>query len=133
MNGATFYLLGHWYMYKLDFAYCGWLYFCGYNFSWIRRKWHISGVQNRGHIISFHNSYRKTSTFRAYWNSWGGPSTKTMKIGTPRNSSHPQYLNPRCRQHENINFVPCWTPTRSRKLVLQNLYVVNKEVQIFMS
>ena len=61
------------------------------------------------------------------------PQRKTMKIGTPRNSSHPQYLNPRCRQHENINFVPCWTPTRSRKLVLQNLYVVNKEVQIFMS
>ena len=28
--------------------YCGWLYFCGYQFSWIERKWHISGVQNSG-------------------------------------------------------------------------------------
>ena len=26
--------------------YCGWLYFRGYQFSWIEQKWHIRGVQN---------------------------------------------------------------------------------------
>ena len=29
-----------------DDTYCGWLYFCGYQFSWIELKWHIHGVPN---------------------------------------------------------------------------------------
>ena len=40
--------------------------------------------------IFLHYSYM-TLPFRGYWNSWIGPSTKTTKIGTPRNLNHPQY------------------------------------------
>ena len=31
---------------RVNFKYCGWLYFHGYQFSWIEQKSHICGVQN---------------------------------------------------------------------------------------
>ena len=58
---------------------------------------HSWGFKIRGHSIFFHNSYR-ILPFRWYWNSWIGPSTKTTKIGTPRNLSHPQYSDIRIGQ-----------------------------------
>ena len=71
---------------KLDRKqYCGWLYFRGYQFSWIERKWHINGVQNSW--LWYFHSYRK-SLIRGYWNLWIRRSTK---IGTPQKLSHPQY------------------------------------------
>ena len=65
--------------------------FVGNNFCGLNKNDTFVGLKIRGHSIFFHNSYRKLP-FRGYWNSWIGPSTKTTKIGTPRNLSHPQYL-----------------------------------------
>ena len=59
--------------------YCGWLYFRGYQFSWIEQNYTFVGFKIRGNSISNHNSYRKM-LFRWYLNSWIGPSTKTTKI-----------------------------------------------------
>ena len=66
--------------------------FVGTNFRGLNKNDIFVGFKFRGHSIFFHNSYRKLP-FRGYWNSWIGPSTKTTKIGTPRNLSHPQYMN----------------------------------------
>ena len=64
--------------------------FVGTNFRCLNKIDTFVGFKIRGHRIFFHNSYRKLQ-LRGYWNSWIGPSTKTTKIGTPRNLSHPQY------------------------------------------
>ena len=61
----------------------------GTNFRGLNKNDTFVGFKIRGHSIFFRNSYRKLP-FRGYWNSWIGPSTKTMKIGTPWNLSHPQ-------------------------------------------
>ena len=64
--------------------------FVGTNFRGLIKNYTFVGFKFRGHSIFFHNSCWKLP-FRGYWNSWIGPSTKTTKIGTPRNLSHPQY------------------------------------------
>ena len=63
----------------------------GTNFRGLNKYDTFVGFKIRGHRIFFHKSYRK-SPFRGYWNSWIGPSTKTTRIGTPWNLSHPQYI-----------------------------------------
>ena len=74
--------------------YCGWLYFRGYQFSWIERKWHISGVQNSGPYYFPSLFIQKiTTVIHGYWNSWIEPSMKTTKTGTPRKLSHTQYVS----------------------------------------
>ena len=65
--------------------------FVGTNFRGSNKNDPFMGFKLRGLGIFFHNSYRKLP-FRLYWNSWIGLSTKTTKIGTPQNLSHPQYL-----------------------------------------
>ena len=64
--------------------------FVGTNFCGLNEDDTFVGFKIRGHSIFLHNSYRKL-LIRGYWNSWMGPFTKTTKIGTPRNLSHPQY------------------------------------------
>ena len=66
--------------------------FVGTNFRGLNKNDTFVGFKIRGHSVFFHNSYKKLP-FRGFWNSWIGPSTKTMKIGTPRNLSH---LNDPC-------------------------------------
>ena len=62
----------------------------GTNFRGLNKNDTFEGFKIRGHSVFFHNSYKKLP-FRGFLNSWIGPSTKTTKIGTPRNLSHPQY------------------------------------------
>ena len=62
--------------------------FVGTNFHGLNKN--FMGLKICGHGIFFHNSYRKLQ-FPGYWNLWIRPSTKTTKICTPRNLSHPQY------------------------------------------
>ena len=52
----------------------------------------------RSHSKFLHSSYRK-SLIRGCWNSWIGPS-KTTKMGTPRNLSHPQYILRFCHRSD---------------------------------
>ena len=66
--------------------------FVGTNFRGLNKNDTFVGFKIRGHSVFFHNSYKKLP-FRGFWNSWIGPSTKTTKIGTPRNLSH---LNDPC-------------------------------------
>ena len=69
--------------------------FMGTNFLGLNKNDTFAGFKIGGYSIFFHNSYRKLP-FCGYWNSWIVPFTKTMKIGTQRNLSHPQYF--RCRE-----------------------------------
>ena len=74
-------------------VYCGWLYFLWVPiFMDFTKMTHSWGSKFCGHSIFFNNSYRKWP-FGGYWNLCIGPSTKTTKIGTPRNLSHPQYFS----------------------------------------
>ena len=62
----------------------------------------FTGFKIPSHLIFLHNLYRK-SLFHEYWNSPIGPSTNTMKIGTPWKSIHStsnEYFN----QDSVINF-----------------------------
>ena len=78
-------------LHRVDCLYCGWLYFFkGTNFRGLNKYDTFVGFKIRGRSIFFHNSYRKLP-FRWYWNSWIETSTKTTKICTPWNLSHPQY------------------------------------------
>ena len=65
--------------------------FVGTNFCRLNKNVTFIGFKIRGHDVFFHNSYG-ILLFRGYWNSWIVPSTKTTKIGTPQNLSHPQYV-----------------------------------------
>ena len=76
----------------LALRYCGWLYFRGYQLSWIEENDTFLGFKIHGHSIFLHISY-KNLLFRWYWNSRIGPSAKTMKISTPQKLSHLQYPN----------------------------------------
>ena len=64
--------------------------FVGTNFRGLNKNNTFVRFKICGHSILFNNSYRKLK-FSGYCNSWIGPSTKTTKIGTPKNLSHPQY------------------------------------------
>ena len=64
--------------------------FVGIYFRGLDKNHTFVGFKIRGHSIFLHNSY-KIALFCGYWNSWIGPSTKMMKIGTPQKLSHPQY------------------------------------------
>ena len=70
--------------------------FVGTNFRGMNKNDTFVGFKIRGQSVFFHtcvihNTYKKLP-FRGFWNLLIGPSTKTMKIGTPRNLSHRQYL-----------------------------------------
>ena len=66
--------------------------FVGSNFHGLNKYETFVGFKICDYSVFFHNSYRKLP-FRRFWNSWIVHFTKTTKIGTPRNLSHPQYLN----------------------------------------
>ena len=58
--------------------------FVGTGFCGLNKNDTFVGFKIRGHSIFFDNSYRKLS-FHGYLNCWIRSSTKTTKIGTPRN------------------------------------------------
>ena len=92
--------------------------FVGTKFRGLNKNDIFLGFGIWGQSISFHNSYRKLP-FRGYWNSWIGPSTKTTKIGTPRNLSHPQYfkyLRLKYESLQNLNYL--------RKYVIKRLLTI---------
>ena len=65
--------------------------FVGTNFRRLNKNHTFVLFKIHGNSIFLNNSYRK-SLFCGYSNSRIRPSTKTMKIGTPRKLSHQQYL-----------------------------------------
>ena len=66
--------------------------FVGTNFRWLIKNHVFVGFKIRSPNIFIHLNNRNM-LHRGYWNSWFRPSTKTTKIGTPRNFSQPPYLN----------------------------------------